>query len=169
MALYSISNSTGLAAQAAVTTTDITLAGIFASTIAPAPTIRLSRAKVYDILVGTVGTPADNSMYWSMQRCTTGSTPAYAGYASSIAIALDQADAVTAMAVFANSSIETSITATQTNMPWYVGVNQRASYRWVAAPGSEIVQAATSSGGLALRTRSPAYTGGASATVMYSE
>lgn len=169
MPLYSISNSTGLAAQAAVTTTDITLVGIFASTIAPAPVIRLSRAKVYDILVGTVGTPADNSMYWSMQRATTGSTPAYAGYASSIAIALDQADAVTAMAVFANSSIETSITATQTNLPWYVGVNQRASYRWVAAPGSEIVQAATSSAGLCLRTRSPAYTGGASATVMYSE
>src|SRR5215470_13226911 len=107
MPLYSIANSTGLAAQAAMTTTDISLVGIFASTIAPAPVIRLSRCKVYDILVGVTGTPADNMIYWSMQRCTTGSTPAYAGYASSVAIALDQADAVTSMAVFVNSSIET--------------------------------------------------------------
>jgi hypothetical protein len=169
MALYSITNSTGVAAQVAVTTTDISLVAIIASTIAPAPVIQLSRAKIYDLLVGTVGTPADNSMYWSVQRATAGSTPAYAGYASSINTALDQADATTKMAVITNSSIETSFTYTATNYPWYVGVNQRASYRWVAAPGSEIVLAATSSAGAGLRVRSPAYTGNASGTVFWSE
>lgn len=169
MALYSVTNSTGLAAQAAVAATDITLVAIIASTIAPAPVIQLSRAKVYDLLVGTVGTPADNSMFWSFQRATAGSTPAYAGYASSVALQLDSADATTKMAVITNSSIETSFTYTATTYPWYVGVNQRASYRWVAAPGSEIVLAATSSAGGGLRTRSPAYTGNASATVMWSE
>lgn len=169
MALYSVTNSTGIAAQAAVTTTDITLVSLIASTIAPAPVIQLRRSRVYDLLVGTVGTPADNSMYWSFQRATAGSTPAYAGYASSIALALDGADAVSALSVVTNSSIETAYTYTATNYPWYVGVNQRASYRWVAAPGSEIVLPATSSAGGGLRVRSPAYTGGASATVMWSE
>lgn len=169
MALYAVTNSTGIAAQVAVTTTDITLAAIIASTIAPAPVIQLSRAKIYDILVGTVGTPADNSMYWSMQRCTTGSTTAFTGYASSLALQLDSADASTKMSVVVNSCQETAYTYTQTTFPWYVGVNQRASYRWVAAPGSEIVLAATSSAGAGLRVRSPAYTGNGSVTLMWSE
>ena len=60
MALYSVTNSTGIAAQVAMTTTDITLVAIIASTIAPAPVIQLSRAKIYDLLVGVSGTPADN-------------------------------------------------------------------------------------------------------------
>ncbi len=104
-----------------------------------------------------------------MQRATAGSTPAYAGYASSIATALDGADSLSALAVVTNSSIETGFTYTATNYPWYVGVNQRASYRWVAAPGSEIVSPATSSAGVGLRVRSPAYTGGSTGTVMWSE
>lgn len=170
MALFSVVNSTNFtAAQAAVTTTDITLVSLIASTIAPAPVIQLRRSRVYDILVGTVGTPADNSMYWSMQRATAGSTPAYAGYASSVALALDPADTNSALSVVINSSIETAYSYTGTTNPWYVGVNQRASYRWVAAPGSEIVSPATSSAGIGLRVKSPAYTGAASATVMWSE
>lgn len=167
---YALTNSTNLgAAQVANTTTDISLVSIFASTIAPAPLIRLSRAKVYDILVGTNGTPADNAMMFCMQRATAGSTPTFAGMASSVNQSLDQADAVSAMAIWSNSSIETAYTYTATNMPWYVGVNQRASYRWVAAPGSEIVCPATSSAGLGLRVRSPAYTGTATGALMWSE
>jgi hypothetical protein len=170
MALYSVSNSTNFAAQVSLTTTDISLISIIASTAAPSPTIQLRRGRVYDILVGDMGTPADNAMYWSMQRVTAGSTPAYAGYASSLTtLALDPADTSPANAVIVNSSIETSYTFTATNTPWYVGVNQRASYRWVAAPGSEIVWPATASAGVALRVKSPAYTGVASGTVFWSE
>lgn len=170
MANYALTNSTNLgAAQVACTTTDISLVSVFASTIAPAPLIQLRRAKVYDILVGTNGTPADNAMMFSMQRATAGSTPTFAGMASSVNQALDQADSVTAMAAWSNSSIETAYTYTATNMPWYVGVNQRASYRWVAAPGSEIVLAATSSAGLGLRVKSPGYTGTATGAIMWSE
>ncbi len=170
MPLYSITNSTNLGqSQPAVTTTDITLIALIASTIAPAPLIQLCRGKVYDILVGTNGTPADNAMMWSLQRCTAGSTSAYVGYASSVNTALDQADALTKSAVITNSSAETGYTYVTTNTPWYVGVNQRASYRWVAAPGSEIVWPATSSAGVGLRVKSPAYTGTATATVFWSE
>lgn len=169
MANYAITNSTEVSAQVAVTTTNISLLSMFASTIAPAPVIQLRRGKVYDILVGTNGTPADNAMVWTMQRATAGSTPAYAGYLSSLAVALDQADATPAAAVWANSSIETAYTFVATNIPWYVGVNQRASYRWVAAPGSEIVWPATSSAGVALRVKSPAYTGTATGSIMYSD
>lgn len=169
MALYSVTNSTGLAAQAAMTTTDITLIGLIASTIAPAPVIQLVRSKVYDLLVGVTGTPADTMIYWSYQRATTGSTPSYAGYASSVALQLDPADATTKLAVITNSSIETAYTFTATTYPWYVGVNQRASYRWVAAPGSEIVQPATSCAGGGLRCRSASNVNAGTGTVMWSE
>ena len=169
MALYAVTNSTGIAAQVNMTTTDITLAAIIASTIAPAPVIQLSRAKIYDLLVGVTGTPADNMIYWSIQRCTAGSTTAFTGYASSLNLQLDQADATTKMSVVVNFCQETAYTYAQTNLPWYVGVNQRASYRWVAAPGSEIVLAATSSAGAGLRARSPANTNPGTVTVMWSE
>lgn len=170
MALYSVSNSTNFAAQVNTATTDISLISLIPSTAAPSPTIQLRRGHVYDIMIGTVGTPADNSVYWSMQRCTAGSTPAYAGYASSLAtLALDPSDTSPATGVIVNSSIETSYVFTATNTPWYVGVNQRASYRWVAAPGSEIVWPATASAGVVLRVKSPGYVGGASGTVFWSE
>lgn len=172
MANYAVGNSTTVtnSSQVAVTTTDISLVSVFASTIAPAPVVQLRRAKIYDLLVGTNGTPADNNMVWSFQRATAGTTSAYSGYLSSVALAIDQADSLPAMAVWANSSAETAYTFTATNFPLYVGVNQRASYRWVAAPGSEIVVPAVSSAGVVLRVKSPSgYTGTATGSVMWSE
>lgn len=171
MANYAVTNSTTVtnSSQVAVTTTDISLISVFASTIAPAPVIQLRRAKVYDVLVGTNGTPADNAVVWSIQRATAGSTSAYTGYVSSVALALDQADSNPASAVWINSSAETGYTFTATTFPWYVGVNQRASYRWVAAPGSEIVLPAVSSAGVVLRVKSPGYTGTATGSIMWSE
>lgn len=170
MANYAVGNSTNIGGtQVAVTTTDITLIALFASTIAPAPTIQLRRGKLYDILVGTNGTPADNAMMWSVIRATTGSTLAGAGIASSANLQLDQADSTPASYVNTNSSTQTVYTLVASNMPWHVGVNQRASYRWVAAPGSEIVWPATSSSGLVLNVKSPAYTGTATGSVMWNE
>lgn len=172
MALFAVTNSTTVtnSSQVAMTTTDISIISVFASTIAPAPVVQLRRAKIYDLLVGTNSTPSDGVVVWSAQRATAGSTSAYAGYLSSVALALDQADSLPAMAVWANSSAETAYTFTATTFPWYVGVNSRASYRWVAAPGSEIVVPATSSAGVVLRAKSPAgYTGTGTGTVMWSE
>lgn len=170
MANYAVGNSTNIgAAQVAVTTTDISLIALIASTIAPAPTIQLRRGKLYDILVGTNGTPADNAMIWAIQRVTTGSTLAGAGIASSANLQLDQADSTPASYVNTNSSTQTVYTLVTTNVPWYVGVNQRASYRWVAAPGSEIVWPAVSCSGIVLQVKSPAYTGTATGSVMWTE
>jgi hypothetical protein len=171
MANYAVGNSTTVtnSSQVAVTTTDISLVSLFASTIAPAPVVQLRRGKLYDLLVGTNGTPADNALIWSIHRATAGSTSAYTGYLSSVALAIDPADSTPATAVWVNSSAETAYTFVATNLPLYVGVNQRASYRWVAAPGSEIVWPATSSNGIVLRVKSPAYTGTATGSVMWTE
>ena len=171
MANYAIQNSTDITGQIANTTTYITLAAVFATTGATGPAIQTRRVKLYDLLVGTNGTPADNSMEWTIQRTTAGSTQTYIGIVSSRSNALDPADASMAAMAYVNSSAETGTLAfTAGTNPLYVGVNQRASYRWVAAPGSEIVIAAVSSNGLAVRSKSATgYTGTATAAILIQE
>jgi hypothetical protein len=67
-----------------------------------------------------------------------------------------------------NHTAEPTITA-NTQSLFYVGLNQRASYRWVAAPGSELIVPATNLFGIALRALSPAYTGFATGHVLFEE
>lgn len=181
MANYGITNSTAVGGgntQQAMAATYKTLVAAANST-ATTSTLgagMLRRGKIYDILVGTNGTPADNFMEFDCTRITLGSTPT--GIVNTLississALALDPADnGGFVNAVTINSTAEVGIAAT--NEVWYVGVNQRASYRWVAAPGSELVwpavSSATTGGGLALRARSGAYTGTATGNVLWQE
>lgn len=162
MANYAVTNSTlgGTGTQQSMTTTYKTLVATYASTTGTTSLVR--RGKVYDILIGTNGTPADNAMEFDIARLTAPSTSAFAS-----ANPLDPADAAAASGSIANSTTEG--TYTSSGQVWYVGINQRASYRWVAAPGSELLWPATSSAGLGLRARSPAYTGTATGTVLFQE
>lgn len=179
MANFTIVNSTAMgagSAQAAITTTYRTqiLVGNSTGTTSTVGGGMLRRGKLYDILIGTNGTPADNYMEWDVARCTMGASSVLAGGISSLSsnFALDPADSngFVAMAGI-NSSVETAFTpGTEV---WYVGVNQRASYRWVAAPGSEIVypaaSSATGSNGLLGRVRSGGYTGTGTMNWLFQE
>lgn len=135
------------------------------------------RTKLYDILVGTNATPADNYIEYECARVTLVTTLGWTGSVSSVSsqYTLDSADVGFCSFVTMNGSAGSSQWAVRLSQAWYVGVNQRASYRWVAAPGSEIVTPAISSGvapannGLALQNRSGAYTGTVTGTVMVSE
>lgn len=179
MANASIVNSTGLGAgssQAAMTTTYKTLILVGNSTTSTATTGsgQLRRGKLYDILVGTNGTPADNYMEFDATIVTMGTSSVLAGGVSSVSsnAMLDPADAYGYVAMAGiNSSVETAFTAVTEK--WYVGINQRASYRWVAAPGSELVypaaSSATGSNGYAIRARSGGYTGTATCTLLFQE
>ena len=160
MANYAVSNSTttgGLGTQQAIAAAFKTLLTSVSSQT------NLRRGKVYDILVGTNGTPADNYMEWDVAR-TTGTTSGGTAYTPP---PLDSADGAAFTLTTVNSTTEGVITA-NSNM-FYVGVNQRASYRWVAAPGSELVWPATASNGLVLRARSGGYTGTATGTWLFTE
>ena len=122
----------------------------------------LRRGKIYDLLVGTNGTPADNYMTWDISRQTA------AGTATSVTPnALNPADAAFLGLSTANSTIEPTVTANSS--VFFVGVNQRASYRWVAAPGSEFVYPATTANGFALRVLSGSYTGTATGQLWVTE
>lgn len=181
MANFSVVNTTAIGAgnaQGAITTTYKTMILANNSTTttntANYPSATLKRGRLYDILVGTNGTPADNYMEWDVVRATGGTSSVLAGGVSSVSsgFSLDVADSAgCANLVMINSSIETAYTAA--TEVFYVGVNQRASYRWVAAPGSEIVwpanTSATATNGLAGRARSGGYTGTATMMWLFQE
>lgn len=159
MAKYGITNgSTSNAGTQQPTTTSYVgaLIGLTGANSAP------RRIKIYDLLIGTNGTPADNFMEFDISRVTLASTAT-----SATPQPLDQADATSLTTTTVNSSTFGTITA-NTNL-FYVGINQRASYRWVAAPGSELVSPATSSAGFQLRCRSGGYTGTATGTILFEE
>ena len=155
MAKYSLTN--GSSGQA-ITTTYKSLTGIAASS----GTQALRRGKVYDILVGTNGTPADNYIQWDVSRITSSGA-----YTAGMCVALDTADASAAALPKINFSTEPTVTSSA-NL-FNVGVNQRASYRWVAAPGGELVYPATDLNGIAVRALSGGYTGTGTATLHFEE
>lgn len=180
MANFGVANSSTIVAigiQNAMATTYKTLLAVAASTgnngNAFSNPGSLARGKLYDLLIGTNGTPADNYMEFDVVRATIGTTVTKVGTVSSFSSAfmLDTADGGFGAFSMVNSSDETLIVAVAE--PFYVGINQRASYRWVAAPGSEITypanSSATGSNGLALRARSGGYTGTATGNWLICE
>ena len=120
------------------------------------------RIKLYDWLMGASGTPADNALVYVIQR-TTGIVGVGAAI---VPEALDPADVAAAITVLEDLTTEpTAAGIALVELP----VNLRASYRWVAAPNSEIVVAAVANEGLLVAARSAAYTGQAESTVWHEE
>jgi hypothetical protein len=106
---------------------------------------RPRRLRVYDVMFGSEATPADAAILWTFQRCSaagtsTGVTPTN----------LDSASSTTEYDAGENHTIEPTYTATLIllNIP----LNQRATFRWVAAPGGELVMPATASNGFGIQT-----------------
>ena len=128
----------GVIGAAAVGTNKTVLGLTSAATIRP---------KIYDVVVGCGATPADGASSFQLQRYTVAGT---AGAAANI-VALDPADP---------SSLATAGTGVYTAEPTYTAstemaafsVNQRNTFRWVAAPGGEIVLPATAANGVGLRS-----------------
>lgn len=103
------------------------------------------RFKLYDLLVGSEATPADNAFQWTVNKRTGTAT---AGTAPAI-VALDESDA-TASTLVANQA--PTANGAGSGVKLTVPLNQRATFRWVAAPGGEIVSPATASNGLGFAT-----------------
>jgi hypothetical protein len=121
-----------------------------ASTTASVGTItadatRPRRLKWYDVIFGSQGTVGDNPFLYTVQRCTAAGT--------STAVTpqpLDPADAATEADAGENHTIEPTYTAAAIMLN--IALNQRATFRWVAAPYGEIVTPATASNGAGVQT-----------------
>lgn len=97
------------------------------------------RPAIYDLISGSDATPADNAAEYNLQRTTT------AGTSTAVTPqALDSGDpAATATAGEAHSA-EPTYTANAIMLNYMH--NQRATFRWVAAPDGEIVLPAAANG-----------------------
>lgn len=97
------------------------------------------RARIYDLVIGSRAT-ADNAASYYLRRTTAGgsTTPI-------TALALDPADP-SAEIVAGGPAITTEPTYTAGTNVLAFGLNQRATFRWVANPGAEIVIAAAVAG-----------------------
>jgi hypothetical protein len=131
--------------------------------LAVAAAASMRRAQIYELVIGCPNTPSDVSNQWQMQFATT------AGTGSAITpFSLDQADTL-ASTIVAKGTITIDPTLTANAIPLDIGLNQKATFRWVAAPGSELIIPATASNGYALRTPIAGSTVACDATIMYNE
>lgn len=101
----------------------------------------MRRAKVYDWTIGCTAAPADNTFNHICQRATTAPT------ASALTPnALDPADTL-ASTIQANATVTVDGTLTAAAFLAEIPLNQRASFRWVAAPYGELIIPATANNG----------------------
>lgn len=121
------------------------------------------RAKIYDLLLGAGGSPADNNIIWDVIRCTT------AGTAGSNVTpgALDAANTLASTIVIGQAHTVDPTTSGVSHL--HVALNQRATFRWVAAPGGELMVPATASNGFKITTPTAANTPQVDATVHFDE
>jgi hypothetical protein len=103
-----------------------------------------TRVRVYDFISGSDATPADNATKFSFRRTSARGTQS----TSVTPNAIDPADPASLATYDTAWSVNPTITANSDLLQ--VAHNQRATFRWVAAPDSEIIIAATSGAGIAL-------------------
>ena len=121
-----------------------------------------SRGAIYDLLLGSDATPADNAAQWNLKRFGTANGTGTAV----VPQPLDAADGVARLQGTQDHSVEPTYTTTAL-MEW--GQNQRATFRWVAAPGGELIIPATSDAGIGLISQVATSAVNMNATFHYSE
>lgn len=120
------------------------------------------RARIYDFSMSAGGTAADNVLRWALMRFTVAPT-----VTAVVPVALDPADPASITTAGENASAEGTYTAATELFDQ--GINQRAAYRWVAAPGGELVIPDTAANGIGVRVSSAVYVGAADSSAHFQE
>ena len=135
MARYSASGTQTLQA------TDDDSTDATALTIAAQSTVH--RNSIYEIWFGNIGAPADLVSVYTVSRITAATTTAAGTTVTPGPI--DMADRASQSKCLENCTTEPTYTANQELLE--VPLNHRATFRWVAAPGGEIITPATNNFG----------------------
>ncbi len=123
----------------------------------------LFRFSLYEWMIGSASTaPADVALAWKLARTSVAGT---AGGATDAPSPLDGIDI--AARVQSHQAPTTEPTSGVELME--IGVNERATFRWVAAPGGELITDGTESDGLSLRVLHASDTDLVQGTVMFEE
>ena len=113
-------------------------------------------------MIGSDATPADVATEFSIARVTdagTGGTALTEAPIDSLTVA------ATGAAVQGTFSAEPTYSTRLMN----IALNQRATFRWVSAPGGELITAATASNGLACRSIASGGTPNINMTIFWEE
>ena len=97
-----------------------------------------------DLMISSNATPADNSSEWQVLRFTA------AGTSTAVTpVAFDSADPASVGIGGKNHSAEPTYSPAVALLD--IAHNQRATFRWVAAPGEEIIAPATAANGFGVQ------------------
>jgi hypothetical protein len=122
------------------------------------------RPRIYDILLGCKATPADLATQFTVIRTTAvgtendGFTPTN----------LDP-DGPASLCDFGRGAFSIEPTKTANSELLALSMNQRASVRWVAAPGSELIAPATANNGLCLQSAASTGTTAHEGAILFEE
>lgn len=107
-------------------------------------TSNTTRGRLYDVMFGSSGTPADSAFRWRLSKSTAVGTEG----AGVVPIALDSGDPAALYDGAEGHSAEPTYTAATEVID--IALNQRATFRWVAAPDGEMIGPATANAGFGL-------------------
>ncbi len=102
--------------------------------------VTTTRARCYDFTVGSDGTPADVALNYTCIRFTASGTGT-----PITPEALDSEAPAALITVEDNNTAEPTYVVAE--ILWQIAANQRATYRWVAAPDGELVVPAAADAG----------------------
>lgn len=120
------------------------------------------RSKIYDYTLSASGAPADNAIQWKVGRTETAPTGT-----AVVPEPLDLGDGASISIADENVTVESTYTAG--GELWENAINQRATYRWVAAPGGELIIPDTALAGIGFLPTHAAYTGQVEVTLHFEE
>ena len=120
------------------------------------------RPKWYDFVIGSDATPADVATEFSIARVTTAGT-------GGTALTEEPIDPLTVAATAAAVQGTFSAEPTYGNRLMNIALNQRATFRWVAAPDGALITTATTANSLACRSIASGGTPNTNMTLMWEE
>jgi hypothetical protein len=118
-----------------------------------AATATLTQGCLIDVSFGQNGAPSttDGDVVWQIAKCTSAGT---AG-STFVAVPTQPGWRASGNVVGVNHSADPTGFNTITNLLYSIAINQRASYRWMPVPGSELYWPATNATGLCIPASSP--------------
>ena len=144
-------------AQGTVTTT-ANFCGIQQTVASP-----VTRGRIFEFIFGSSITPADYASKLSIMRLTTALSTG--GNTSVAGVMIDAADGASQILGFTGNTGG----ATLSSVLLAVGVNMRATFRWVAAPTKELTIAATQYLGIGMVVQAQSTTYTPDATLLWEE
>lgn len=122
------------------------------------------RGKISDLIVGSDDTPADQAARFLLGRTTAVGTEGSGYTPNNIDPGGPAGEYDSGQGTF---TVEPTYTSNKELLVF--SLNQRATFRWVAAPGFELLLAATQNNGAGLKTSSSTSTQAYEATILFEE